>query len=515
MWWLFATGREIMENGIPYMNPFSIYDDQQIVIQQWLPAVIDWLVYSNFEFLGIGIMVLVLTLALAASAFWVSRIVMGKAGDEIAWCVIAAMIGCCSAYLSIRPQVWSMIAFLLILGVLEKYRRGANAKILAWLPVIVLVHANCHMSMMPFDFVIMICYLIPWKAVGAIKFTDNDYKRLPMLAATAVMMVAACLNPYGIDGAMYLVNSLGAAEYGNYISEMGKIAPWGSYYGILMIVMIMIGSIGIGRNGLSCINAPLTLLFIGCAFLSLMHVRNVWLVSIFAFVLFCSSIRGLRLAPKAFILRDDTAKIAVGALACVTVLLVGFGMMTKPLMKEAKDGTTTPIVAAGYLDKVVSERGQDKDDIKVFTHFNAGGFLEYSGYKVSMDARPELWDDKIAKSGHDRYHEYIDFTKGDLSENAYLSDKDFDYLVVNTDTDLYKHLMSSIDYAVAESGDGYAVFERSKWRSGGASAAMDDVSDIGNDAVDGADDEVTLQESYAAPVMLNIPIVKAANNNVR
>lgn len=461
MWWLFATGREICENGIPYMNPFSIYDDQAIVIQQWLPAAIDWLIFSNFGYIGIGIMVFILTMLLSCSAFYTARVVMGKSGNEIAWCVIATMIGCCSAYLSVRPQVWSMIAFMLLLGVLEKYRQTNNPRILIWLPIIVCVHANLHLSMMPFDFFIVFCYMLPYKNISTY-FTpkENDYKRLPMLIAFGTMFIAACLNPYGIDGALYLLNSFGSAEYGNNIAEMGTISPYDSYYGILMMIMIILGAIGIGRNGLKHVDIPLSILYIVCVFLSIQHVRNVWLVAIFATILFLSSIRGIRLKPKINALKDDNIKINIGLITCAVLLCVGIADNAEFLDKEENDNPTTPVAAADYLDNIVLEEQINIDDIAVFTHFNAGGYLEYRGYKVSMDARPELWDNKISHSGENRYQEYIDLTKDRTTVEEYLEGKRFDYLIVNTDTAMYKYIVTSKDYMSVVNSDSYVMFKK-------------------------------------------------------
>ena len=38
LWFLLATGREIIDNGIPYENPFALHDGMRIVVQQWLLA---------------------------------------------------------------------------------------------------------------------------------------------------------------------------------------------------------------------------------------------------------------------------------------------------------------------------------------------------------------------------------------------------------------------------------------------------------------------------------------------
>lgn len=454
-WWLLATGREIVENGIPYMNPFSVYDDQAIVVQQWIPCVMIWSAYSLLGYAGFGVLVLLQIAFVTLSALLLVWIVSDKRPSELSFFAIAAMIGCASAYLSVRPQSWSMIFFLLILSVCEKYRRTNNKRLLVLLPVIVAVHANFHLSMMPFDFAIIVCYLMPRIVTRRFSTTFDDYARLPIIVALLFMSIAALANPYGIDGALYLINSYGSAAYGNYIAEMGTISPYDSYYGMLMIVMMALGLIAVGINGSKHIDLPLTMLFIACLVLSLQHVRNVWLVAVFALPLFASAVREVHFAPRFVFLRDDWMKNVICAIGIIAILCTGIYVNTSELNAVPKDNGTTPIVAADWLDA----NSVDKNSAKIFTHFNAGGYLEWRGYKVGMDARPELWDHCIAKNGADRYKEYIDFSKDKTTTTAYLADKNYDYAIVNEDTKMFTSLSGNSEWSVAAKGNGYTLFK--------------------------------------------------------
>lgn len=458
MWWLFATGREIAENGIPYSNPFSVYGDQSIVVQQWIPALIDYLAYSALGFAGIGILVIVQTIALVASLFLLARIASGGHGTEFLSIAMAIVIGCASSYLSIRPQAWSMIAYVLVLAVMEKYRKDDDWRVLVALPAIVVVHMNFHMSLALFDFAIVAAYLLPSTSSSAEGELFTGYRRVPVMLALLSMIPAALANPYGLDGALYFVNAIGSASYGDYISEMGTLAPYNQYYGICMMVMVVLGGVAIGRNGWKHADLPLTVLFAVTAVMSIQHVRNVWLVSIFAFTLLAASCRQrpVVLDASARFLRDDLPKYIVSVSACVVIALLGVGKMTSQLLEEPVDSMSTPIEAADYMD------ANSNGEANVFTHFNAGGYLEWRGYKVSMDARPELWDDSVSKSGQDRYHEYIDMTKESISSQEYMAGKEFDYMIVNTDTALYRYMLGSLDYRHVLDGNGYALFEKTK-----------------------------------------------------
>lgn len=452
MWWLFATGREIVENGIPYMNPFSAFGDQAIVVQQWIPAVIDYLLYSNFGFIGIGTMVLIETLLLAFVAWKLMKEIGSGKTSELCAVVLALMVGVCSSYLSVRPQVWSMIGFLLIITVLERHRRTGNWKVLIWLPIITLIHINFHMSMAPYDLFIIACYIVPSFGKKAVPLS-HSWKLIIVLIICALTML---INPYGLDGALYLVNSYGSADYGNYISEMGQLTPWSAYYGQFAIASMIIGAIAIGKNGTKNLDSPLTILFIVAAALSLQHVRNVWLVGIFGYAIFCSAYAGKHLHPSVTFMKDDPIKLVLCSVSMLSLCCVSVTSLTPEVTKTVSDTASTPVEAVNYLDSTV----ENKNETKIFTHFNSGGYLEWAGYKVGMDARPETWDSNISKNGNDRYKEYCDMSKNNISVETYLTGKDYDYLIVNTDTSLYRYLSSSSQYTNVKNGNGYAVFTR-------------------------------------------------------
>lgn len=450
-WWLLATGRWIAEHGIPYDNPFSAYGDQAIVVQQWLPCLIDWAAYSLGGYVGLGVLVLVMSLCVFVAVAALGRKIMG--GNIDIACIVALLFcGCASSYMSIRPQMWSMLAFCAVLYVMECYRRTNSWKNLIWLAPIMIVHANVHMAMMPYDLFIVACYLFPNIQGHYVKSAAASYRRVPILIAIAVMAVCSLANPYGIDGALYLVNSYGSASYGNYIAEMGT-TPTDTYYGAMMIVMVVVGAMSLGRLGLGRFNAPLTILYFVALVLSFQHTRNVWLVALFTVPLACSALSNVHLNPRTVFLRDDAPKVLVMAASIVLMIALGITGTTESLVVDPKDSGSTPVAAADWLDANAEEGS------KVFTHFNAGGYLEWRGYKVGMDARPELWDSKIAKNGKDRYHEYIDMSKDKMEPSEYMEGKDFDYLIVNTDTALYKYLLASVSYKVVAEGEGYALFQ--------------------------------------------------------
>ena len=89
-WFLLATGREIVHNGIPFENPWSLDPGQGIIVQQWLHDV--WLYgwYSLAGYTGVATSVVV-PLAIAAIAYYflIERLTRGCRHQGITWLLYA------------------------------------------------------------------------------------------------------------------------------------------------------------------------------------------------------------------------------------------------------------------------------------------------------------------------------------------------------------------------------------------------------------------------------------------
>ena len=110
MWFIIASGREIVDNGIPMTNVFTWLPNLSTVIQQWLPDVVTYLTYSKFGIAGICVMVALQIAALVASLLVLSRKASGgKMRLETSLILIAVSIPALGSYISVRPQILTMI----------------------------------------------------------------------------------------------------------------------------------------------------------------------------------------------------------------------------------------------------------------------------------------------------------------------------------------------------------------------------------------------------------------------
>ena len=115
VWWLLATGREIAENGIPYTNPWSIYGNQGIVVQQWLSAFLLYELYINGGGLALQLLVCCQSIVLSILIFLLCKASSNnEIANDTAWCLTLLVSPVLSIYWSVRPHLWTMIAYVLL-----------------------------------------------------------------------------------------------------------------------------------------------------------------------------------------------------------------------------------------------------------------------------------------------------------------------------------------------------------------------------------------------------------------
>ena len=94
----------------------------------------------------------------------------------------------------------------------------------------------------------------------------------------------------------------------------------------------------------------------------------------------------------------------------------------------------TMIRAVDRLDEVVGDI--NKKELKIYTGFDFGGYLEYRGYKPYLDPRMEVFL-KNNNGKEDIYIEWYKMNEGDTEKQEFLNKYDFDYFVTVESEKMY------------------------------------------------------------------------------
>lgn len=435
-WFLLASGKQIVDNELPYVNPWAYDGSYNVVIQQWLHATLLYLVYSAAGYPGVDLFAAFIAAATFVVMYATSwKLAKGAAPASCFAACAVAVVGC-SYYMSVRPTMWTMMALCAVTCVCATSRQSENKKLYLFLPAIMLVHAQLHMSMMWLDVFAAACFLLPWDAIerqqlkGSLKAYLKE--KLPLILAILGMAIASCINPYGIDGALYLFNSYGAAGYRSTINELGNILNpnvgylvWGAF---ILFAALPTGFMLAERR-----LAPLPFLVLWIVSLAafVLHVRNIWIAGISMMIItstFLAEATPDRLAPPKPALPLLGAAIACGMLAYTAATADQNPDYT---VKNHENNAVGWQQVEHDITPIANRILEDDQQGRVYVSWECiNSCLEWKGVKVVFDTRPEIWEAGIAKTDVHAWRDFVDSTMDDAALDSYIRDNHWDWYIV-------------------------------------------------------------------------------------
>lgn len=437
-WFLLATGKRIVEHGILYANPWSLSSYRPIVVQQWLHDVLLYGSYALAGYAGTIIYQAILATLVALSIVFAIR-GFGDRGlilPRLLYCIGLALFGA-GIYISVRPTAWSMVCMCLTIGVCTRWRRTGNWRYLLALPAITVLHVNMQSAMWLLDVFLAGCFLLPddlskFKTAAPEEMLSEIF---PLSIALIAMLVASFANPYGADGARYVITSMGAASYGNVISEMKPAFEATKGFCVVFFAVGLVPVAAAATIGRRRIGLPLLVIVLATFIATMLHWRNVWTFSIASALAFASL---LSKTEEPYPLKSPkTAKSAA-----LIALLAAIGPLVANCYVYATNGGQScwqsSERSAETLVKTISDSGI-YDPLVYAEDPVIYNYLEWKGLKVPFDLRPELWDENGIGEVTSPYRDYVDGMQSKKAKLSYLADNGFDYYIVSADSvDWYK-----------------------------------------------------------------------------
>lgn len=215
--WHLRTGRLILDSGFPHGDPFS-YTAPGVhwVAQSWLAEVLYAAVERVAGGFGIRVVVGLTGVAIAVLAF---RLALRLARDRVrAALLTAAALASLSALFSERPLVLGLVAFLVLIWVVEVPDCRVARRPLLALPIVFWCWANVHGT-----FALGFAYLglhLLGRWVEGHRPTEGRERQL--LLAGAAGFAVTFLNPYGVGLVTFPVDLLGRSDILRHVVEWGS-----------------------------------------------------------------------------------------------------------------------------------------------------------------------------------------------------------------------------------------------------------------------------------------------------
>lgn len=459
-WFVINHGRYIINNGFTNIEPFTIHENLDFSFEKWLTCILAYLIYDRFGKIGIYITILIIAIIieilLVKYMFKVSkRITLNSL------ILFSFMFPFCYLFMKSRPQILSYLILVIEFGLTEKYAETNNWKYLIWLPLLSLIYMQFHSTMWYYFFIVgLLPYLFDFKWIAKkIHAEESNYNKLPLVIVTVASFLVGFINPYGARSVFYLFNS---TNIGVGINELQS--PTLGYW-IYMALTFIIGFIyTLNKSAKNKqINLPLRYIYfyLGLLMLGVFALRNIAYVELYGPVL-CAytfkdiEIKNLNFSTKSKIFSKENFQRQLPAIKKIisTVTLIAVFPLCLSMHK-------TDIYEFTPCASVLNEFKPDKQDIKLFTDFNAGAYAEWLGYKTYLDPRAEVFTKKI-NGKEDILSEFEALTNGQVTYMDLQEKYDFDYWLVSKTASYYNYISADSNYLKVNENEKYVIFKAIK-----------------------------------------------------
>ncbi|MBO4426367.1 MAG: hypothetical protein J5776_05110 [Clostridiales bacterium] len=410
---LIDTGRYIVNNkALPDTAYWLIKPDVPTIIQQWLCDVFNYAAYAAGGYTGIVILGIIFNAFLLFCLFIYCREILKDNQVGFNAAVFCWILLC--GFATTRPYSVTISVSLLELTLLHRFfakEKHTKKETLTFFGLIVLIfvfQANWQASNILYPILWILCYV---PVIKAKRFKIDLYA----LAALVIGALFSVVSPLGIRGPMFLTYARGSLERFNIIEVLPPHFP--SLYTVMQAIVIALFIYAVVMKKLTSAQFFMT---VGCFAMSCMFMRCCW-----------------------------TLVIPIGAL----VVNLKFTERSHRMMRWA-------YVAAGTLSillllKYNMEKSDDResmlqslpapDEVTLYTDFNSGNYFLVDGYKIYYDARPELYDYRIAGDKAFLDEAYAAWA-GNLDYAEFIDSYGFDWFAVSQNMPMDTYLAENDDY---------------------------------------------------------------------
>jgi hypothetical protein len=447
-YWILNSGKYVLENGIPYIEPFTIHEGLNFVMQQWLTACIFAFIFLHFGTVYLFILAYIIYLTITLIVYRFSMMVSNQNMPVSFLSTVLAIPGL-YLFMVLRPSLFSILIFSIELFLIEKMVRTGKNKILIALPFLSVLLINLHAAMWPFFFIVFLPYFGELFVDRVIRRTASSIPGLWLGAAAVCSLLAGFINPYGLEGMTYLFRSYGHPYISAFISEMSPTSMMsanGIYFFCTLIVLIVVLSIS-----LKC-EIKLRYLFfaLGTTFLVMTASRNLGLYSVCGIPMIAYGLQDFQWKEDE---KRKTPKLRL-LIVCIFIFTI---VLTQSIRINDAIHWQNPDVPTSAVEYLISN--EDVNSMRLYVDYNNGGYAEYRGLKPFIDARAEIF--LKANNGKDEiFDDYVNVNIGGLYYLDFIKKYNLTHFLLSKGDLLDTYLSLDKNYLKIYEDDAFVIFKK-------------------------------------------------------
>jgi hypothetical protein len=222
-WWHIASGRHILQHGIPDTDPFSVFPVVADVVRndtvlkgQWLGQVV---LYLLFELGGVNAVIAFrVSILLACLGLIYLRSRQLRVGSLVLWGVLILVGLNVAGFGGERPQLLSFLFAALFFTVIDQVEQTHDGRWLLALPVITVLWANSHGGVL-----LGVALLGLWSVLHWLDTETGRREKWHWLIVAVAVGLASLATPNGLQTYYYLLDLEGSvlqARTSEYVSSL-------------------------------------------------------------------------------------------------------------------------------------------------------------------------------------------------------------------------------------------------------------------------------------------------------
>lgn len=447
IWFVLTLGKYVFSNGVPSVDPFTLHEGLEYIMQQWGSASIMWKIFDIFGQYGLLIMVYLIFLLLLIFFYKLCRENNKNKTISIILTTLAiTIIG--NHFIVMRPHIFSYLVFIIEILLLEKYVKSGSWKYLIGLPILSLILVNLHLSMWYFLFVFLLPFIA--NAIYIKNITIDRIKLLPLLITMLIMIIVGFINPYGIHGLTFLFKSYGIDLINEYLVEM-QAPSIGSGFGIYYIISLgLIFVLILCQRYLKKFKLDVRhICFVfGTYYLYLNHLKCLPYFILIYFYIMSYGFKDVKLRDFKFKYMEQL-KIIISRVVVVTCVLlfstffyVSYLSFTNYLFEPDFSFNNDEVEIANFI-----EDNYGTDSVRLYSNYDEGPYYLHREFKVYIDGRAELFF-KSHNGKADIFAEAMEVEKDkiDYDYKSFIDKYNFTHIIIFDDCNFDNYLTTDERY---------------------------------------------------------------------
>lgn len=463
--YVIKLGGDILKNGVDLIDHYCWIADLSYTYPHWLYDLFIYIIYYNFDFLGIYISNIILFIILILSVYIINLRI--NKNEFLASIMSIITIPCLLGFVTARAQLVTIILFLWQVYFIERLISSGKKKYIIYLTFISWLIANIHATIWPFYFILYLPFIAEYfiyKILCWKQFNININKKLViskidnfklLIISFLSGFVMGFLSPSKICFTYIFKVMQGNSQ--NFIMEHAPMLLINNISFLLFILAILFLLI------FSDVKIKLKELFMigGLIFMSLSSIRH----SVFFYViglLYFTILFNRYLENK----NDKTFEILgiffvknkiIYLLSFILIIIISGIYFKKNYSFDYVSLDDYPVEAVNFI-----KGNLDVDKIRLYNDYNFGAYLLFHDIPVFIDSRCDLYLKEFNGLNYSIFDDAMEIEK-DYEEKF-----DFynvSHALLDNDSMLYIILSKDVNYTILYEDENFTLFEKNNYNN--------------------------------------------------